>query len=307
MSEITVVVPTRGGARRLPVLLRALRAQTGVDLDVIVVVDGDIDGTEQALRAERELPLRVIVFDQNRGRSAALNAGFGAAEADLVLRCDDDFAPGPRHVATHRDAHRQGVRGVVGLPINSTSDSAYWRAYGLDADARFAAQAHALSADQRWRIWGGNTSLPRDLFVQLGGFDERYEGYGWEDLDLGYRIQQAGVPIDLVDEAAVVHHLASVDTRSRSARAYASGTARARFEQLHGPGTTGVPGPPSAWSRAVGSLARTLTPARTQVLAGAVDRALPVLPRPVARKAVALVVESAGQAGFVGGIPDGRR
>jgi len=44
-----------------------------------------------------------------------------------------------------------------------------------------------------------------------------------------------------------------------------------------------------------------LTYDRTEHLASTIDRMLPLLPRPAARKAIALIVESAARAGFVSG------
>jgi hypothetical protein len=56
--------------------------------------------------------------------------------------------------------------------------------------------------------------------------------------------------------------------------------------------------PQEAWSALVRTTARGLTAARVRQYAGLVDRVLPVLPRPIGEKAVALVVESAGLAGL---------
>ena len=52
------------------------------------------------------------------------------------------------------------------------------------------------------------------------------------------------------------------------------------------------------WSRLTYAVASQLDEQRVARLGAAVDRALPALPAPVGRKAVALVVESAGHAGF---------
>lgn len=59
-------------------LLNVLARQTLTDFEVVVVVDGDIDDTAGMLG--RDYPhVQVIVFPENRGRAAALSAGFAAA------------------------------------------------------------------------------------------------------------------------------------------------------------------------------------------------------------------------------------
>ena len=300
MTRASVVVPSRGGAGRLPILLRALERQTHPDWEVIVVVDGDIDGSAAVLDAFSYLPLRVIVFPENRGRVTALNAGFEAAAGDILIRADDDFEPSPGHVAAHVHAHEGQPVGVVGLPRNVAPDSAYLRAYGAEADRRFREYAASLPAAERWRLWGGNVSVTRETYDRLGGYDTSYRGYGWEDVDFGYRLHRLGLPVVLVPDAEVTHHMAAVTTRIRVRRAWESGRARAHFEDLHGAGSSGRTQPgDGAWNRLVRGAARAAGPRRLALLSRAVDRALPVLPAPWGRKAVALLVEAASVAGFV--------
>lgn len=296
MTKASVVIPSRGGAMRLPVLLEALAAQTHPDWEAIVVVDGDIDGSAAVIERYAHLPVRCIVLPENKGRVTALNTGFGAANGTVLIRADDDFEPAPGHVAAHVAAHADVECGAIGLPLNIARDNAYMRAYGYDADRRGRESAYAAPADDRWRHWGGNTSVTRTIFDRVGGFDDRYRGYGWEDVDFGYRVHALGYPIVMVPDAEVRHHMASIDTRTRATRAYASGLARSRFEQIHSV-VTSASEPNSVWERLTRRVADHLDAESTSTTAGFVDRLLPAMPRPVGRKAVALVVESAARAG----------
>ena len=69
-----------------------------------MVLDGDIDNSEAVVRhAARELPIRLVVFEANRGRSAApLNAGFREASGEVLVRCDDDMVPDSDYVRKSR-------------------------------------------------------------------------------------------------------------------------------------------------------------------------------------------------------------
>ena len=119
MTLASVIIPSRGGAQRLPTLLSALAAQDDHSWEAIVVIDGDVDDSASVVaRYDRQLPVRCIVFPENRGRVAALNAGFEAARGDVLIRCDDDMEPRPDYVAQHRRAHRGDRCGAVGLPLN---------------------------------------------------------------------------------------------------------------------------------------------------------------------------------------------
>lgn len=300
MTSASLIIPTRGGAARLPVLFDALRHQSHTDWEAIVVIDGDIDGSADVVARYADLPVRVVVFPENRGRVTALNTGFAAADGDVLIRCDDDFEPSVGHVAAHVAAHEARECGAIGLPLNIAAENAYMRVYGHDADERGRRDAYATPPRERWKLWGGNTSVRRKVFDRLGGFDDRYRGYGWEDLDFGYRLHQLGLPIELLPDAEVRHHMASVDTRARAQRALLSGMARHTFDTLHGSGASGkqVQARTSVWNAAVVGASCALTPATTPVVAGAVDRLLPPLPEALGRKLVALIVEAAGASGY---------
>lgn len=298
-SRATVVVPSRGGAARLPGLLRALEAQTHRNFDVVVVLDGDIDGSAEVLAGFGHLPLTTIVFPENRGRVAALNAGFAAAHGEVLIRADDDFEPAPHHIAAHVAAHSGDPVGAVGLPLNVAPDSPYLRAYGADADRRFRDYAQSLPAEERWRLWGGNVSVTRATYDRLGGYDTSYSGYGWEDVDFGYRLHRLGLPVVLIPDADVIHHMAAVTTRIRVRRAWDSGRARAHFETLHGPGSSGpAHRGTGVWNTLVGAVSLAAGPRALALAARTADRALPALPAALGRKVVALVVEAASLAGF---------
>lgn len=298
MTQASVVVPSRGGALRLPRLLAALAAQTHSDMEIIVVVDGDIDGTEQMLAAS-PVPVRTIVFPENRGRSAALNAGFDAATGDVLIRCDDDLEPAMDWVGAHVSAHDGEPVGIIGLYRNVYPDGPYARAYGRKSDRLFSEQAYATPADRTWRYWAGNVSVTRETFDRIGPYSSEYRSYGWEDVDWGYRLHLASVPVTMLPQAEAVHYSPSVSTAVRSNRAFLSGAARRTFERLHGLDAAGsLERPNGAWGAAVRGLARWSDEVRLQRVAATVDRLLPALPARAGEKLVALTVESAAIAGY---------
>ncbi|WP_125767059.1 glycosyltransferase [Lapidilactobacillus wuchangensis] len=57
-----------------------------------------------------------------------------------------------------------------------------------------------------WLIfWVGHSSLPRQEFLDLGGFDESFNGWGYEDIDLGIRWFKADYDIQFAGEIGSVH------------------------------------------------------------------------------------------------------
>ncbi len=297
--EASIVVPSRGGAARLPFLFDALRTQTNPSWEAIIVVDGDVDGSADVIEAVRgELPVTGIVFPENRGRSAALNAGFAAARGDVLIRCDDDLRPKPDYVAQHVAQHVSSPRGVIGLYRNEYPDTPYSRAYGRQRDGLFRAEAYATAPADHWRYWAGNVSVTRETYDRVGEYDTDFRAYGWEDVDWGYRLHQSGAEVVFVPELETPHHIAAVTTEIRVKRAFYSGAAKQTFSAKHGvevlggqtPGA-GVWGKLIDWTAQRDGLGRLLEKARKT------DRSLDRMPRWLAEKRVAWLVESAAVAG----------
>ncbi|MFW0108303.1 glycosyltransferase family 2 protein [Rothia sp. P7181] len=302
MYKAAVIIPTRGGASKLHYPLDALEQQTEKDFQVIVVCDGDIDGSESVVKTYQQrgiLNIEAIVFPENRGRSKALNAGHQAADAEILIRCDDDLEPGEDFIAEHIRLHQgDGETGVIGLVHNVYPDNAYARAYGYHRDIKFREDAYRVSPDRRWNFWNANASLSRHMYEKVGGYDERYRLYGWEDVDMGYMLHQAGATIILAPELESRHHIAATTTVGRATRALHSGAARAIFVEKHGDDVLGEVKLHGLWGTAVKAVAALTTEKTINIFGSAIDSVADRLPRKVSEKLISLVVESAGYAGI---------
>ena len=233
-----MIIPTFQGANRLPIVLSALsRQQTTVRFDVVVAVDGDVDGSEAVVRshaAAEQLDVTVVVLEQNQGRPVALNAGFAAARGRVLIRCDDDLVPAPDFVDRHCRLHVDEDQAVIGLYRNVMAENAYWIAWGADAATRFNEGAMAAMSPTRWRYWAGNCSVTRSLFDRVGPYDVAFRSYGYEDADWGYRAAQQGAQFTIDPGLETEHRVPSTTAAERSARAFASGSASIRFSTKHG-------------------------------------------------------------------------
>ena len=206
---------------RRALLGRVLQALFDQDLDhdayeIVLVDDGSTDGTyETILQSLRPPCAFYLVRQHNQGLAAGRNAGIERARGELILFMDDDVLATPgllsAHVRFHR-AHPDAIcRGVAinvesfdELPAPNYSPRNYSGAY----------------------FWTTNVSVPLALVERAGRFDERFREYGWEDLELGFRLRNMGVPSLLTPEAVVFHHKpklepAQFDRVARQARAQA--------------------------------------------------------------------------------------
>ena len=297
--QAAVIIPSRGGAGVLHYPLDALSAQTERDFQVIVVLDGDIDQSEKVVDdyiARRTLNLTKIVFPENLGRVAALNAGHNAADADILIRCDDDLEPGPDYVANHLRLHRD-YDGVIGTLNNIFPKTAYSQVYGTYRDAKFKEAALGTPESERWHYWNGNSSVSAELYRTIGGFDPAYRLYGWEDVDLGKMIADAGGKIIISDAVETKHYAEATTTAVRALRALHTGSARTIFVRKHGEDAHAAPNPGGLWGAAVKALAAVSTEANIRRIGNTLDAVLLKLPAKIAEKLVALQVEAASYAG----------
>lgn len=217
---ISVIVPTHNRRERLERKLRGLEAQTG-EFEVVVVADGCTDDTVAFLADYRPVyPLKVLYTD-GKGPAFARNRGTEAAEGEILLFSDDDVLPGPGWIQAHQDAHSEAKTVAVGrlvLPPELRNSGAT----DLPGPRVFW-----------WNVTGNNTSLPKSLFDEIGGYDEAFSAYGGEDPDLGYRLVRAGGRLKFLAAAEGVHE-AYEHQKGALLRAKAAGEAHVRVWKKHG-------------------------------------------------------------------------
>lgn len=300
-----MIIPTYRGADRLPNVLAALAQQeTTLAFEVVVAIDGDVDGSEATVTscaAPEHLDVTVVVLEQNQGRPAAINAGFAAARGRVLIRCDDDLVPATDFVERHCRLHPDEEQAVIGLYRNVMAENAYWVAWGAAAARQFNESAVAAPADERWRYWAGNCSVTRALFDRVGPYDSAFRSYGYEDADWGYRAAEAGASFTIDPDLETEHRVPSTTTAERSTRAFFSGSASTRFTAKHGSVLPRSPrsSRPTAlvWALLVWSGSFIDGPETAQRRGARIDRALERVSPRLGRKLVAWSVESAARAG----------
>jgi len=301
---VSIVIPSFGGAERLPQVIGALASQqTSLAWEAVVVLDGTPDRSREVLDGLDAPFLRVLDLPENRGRAAALNAGCHAATGELLIRCDDDLVPRPDFVEGHARWHQeQERRGVIGLCLNALPPTPYAEVWGWGADETQRRAAYAGHPGARWRLWAGNCSVRRTLHEEIGGYDESFRAYGWEDVEYGYRLHLAGAAFVLDPALETPHRVAAITTAIRCERAFRSGQARARFARKHQVDpVVSLPDPTIrqlVWHGLVGAASLGTTANQYRRGGDVVDGLLSYLPRNAGRRLVGLSIEAAAAAGF---------
>jgi GT2 family glycosyltransferase len=195
-------------------------AEQGVDIELMVVDNGSSDGAVAYLEREG---VPHISLPRNVGFAAAVNLGASRVTAPTVLSLNADTELVPGCVGALLDAldADPSLGGVLPRILQLEGEVADRPA--LD-DARLYSAGQALLADGRaieesagqaqrpehrrrhevFGVCGAACLLRRELFDQLGGYDESYFAF-YEDVDLNLRARIAGWRFEYVPEATVWH------------------------------------------------------------------------------------------------------
>lgn len=216
MDSVSVIIPTRNRTEKLLRALRALEAQT-LDrhaVEVLVVDDGSTEPTAAAVAGfSQESPLRVRLLAQPpRGAGAARNAGIRAARSELLVFLGDDTIAPPdflqQHLRCHGEAGLESAIAVVGYTTwpEDMRVTPFMRFVGECGPQFDYARMKPNGRVPFCCFYTSNLSLPRRVLERLAyAFDEDFSVWGWEDTELGYRLERLGVPL-YYHPAAVVYH-----------------------------------------------------------------------------------------------------
>jgi glycosyltransferase involved in cell wall biosynthesis len=232
--SISVIIPTHDRPEQLLTCLRGLAEQTAsrVSFEVLVIMDGCTDRTHAIVSAVR-LPYALTILRQPRnGQAVARNLGAAEADGRTLLFLDDDIIPEPDLVDQHARLHERAERAVgLGAMPQVVPPLANWyvRWYAQRWNAHYAHLASGRPAT--WQdCYGGNLSLVRTEFLDIGGFATDLPHS--HDAELGYRLQEAGMTFVYLSRA-VGRHDDRKGTRELTAAIQRHGVAAVELSRRH--------------------------------------------------------------------------
>jgi GT2 family glycosyltransferase len=217
--SVAVVVPSWNSGELLARCFDSLVDQ-GVELETMVVDNGSTDGSVELLE-QGGIPH--VALPRNTGFAAAVNLGVArtTAKAILVLNADTVLEPGCAGRlldALEADPALGGVQPRIlqlersgAAPPLVDSACLYSAGQALTRDGRALElgagepqRRELLQPREVFGVCGAACLLRRELFAQLGGYEERYFAF-YEDVDLNVRARIAGWRFEYVPQAVVWH------------------------------------------------------------------------------------------------------
>ena len=167
------------------------------EYEIVFVNDGSTDDTlTMAEELAKTAPCRLKVLTKaNDGLSRARNLGIRNCEGAIILFMDDDTFADPALLTEHLAVHAAHPRAVVIGWVNHIEE--------LD---RPGPRKYVMADYSRSFFWTSNVSVRKKFVDEVGGFDEEFREYGWEDMELGYRLKNMGLERLTCDKAIVSHY-----------------------------------------------------------------------------------------------------
>ena len=194
----TIQLCTYNRAALLERVLDACFEQTvpSESYEVVLVNDGSPDNTLKVIeRARSRATCRFeVINQQNSGLAKGRNAGIARAQGERIIFIDDDVLPLPNFVEEHlrsHDAHPKAIVRGGAINVESFDDlpPPVWSIKDYSANY----------------FWTTNVSVPLATIRAIGGFNESFSEYGWEDIDVGLRLRFGGVKA-VFNKHALVYH-----------------------------------------------------------------------------------------------------
>lgn len=202
---ISVVIPNYNGEyllkKNLPEVFKALIGS----FEVIVVDDGSKDGSIEFLKKQKVRLLRNL---ENMGFSTTVNKGVKAARGEIVVLLNTDVVP-QRNFLNPLVSHFKdpSIFAVGCLDRSLEKGKVIKRGRGIGKWSKgflVHARGEVNKSNTLWAS-GGSSAFRKTVWNKLGGLNEIYNPFYWEDIDISYRALKLGYKIVFEKESIVNH------------------------------------------------------------------------------------------------------
>ncbi|MGF1520838.1 MAG: glycosyltransferase [Leptolyngbyaceae cyanobacterium] len=198
--SVSIVIPVYNGGESFKQCLASIKTSLRIPDEVIVVSDGDTDGSWQVAEAAGA---KVLKLSTSGGPARARNVGAQATSGEIVFFVDADVTLYPDTVGLVEQAFQQ--QPDLAALIGSYDDAPGADNFLSQYKNLFHHYTHQTSSETASTFWGACGAIRRSAFQAVGGFDEGYRKPCIEDIELGYRLKRAGYSIRLCKDIWVKH------------------------------------------------------------------------------------------------------
>lgn len=245
--KIEVIMSAYNNVRDLKLVLDSYIAQSDNDFSICIADDGSGPEVQLLVNEYKDLNIRHI-WQEDCGfrRTKILNKGIASSTADHIIFTDGDCIPSPDFIADHRkmaskNTYTVGVRVYVKKEISEQLRSnminrkklfntTWLLIQSLNKKVTKPEQAIrypdfllplVTKLKPRMTRFGSNLAMSRDILNEVNGLDEDYEGWGYEDTDLLWRLSEKGLtPAGKLGRCCQYHLDHKISKENKDAKAH---------------------------------------------------------------------------------------
>lgn len=151
--------------------------------EILIIDDGSEDNTLDLLNeyVKKYSFFRYIASKKNNGITKTRNMLINNAKGKYIFFLDSDVFINKDLIKKHLDILENNEKIICQSHLILTNN--------FDKDNKF----NKLTDNSRAFFDTANLSVEKKYIEEVGGFDEGFSGYGWEDLELGLRLKKLGL------------------------------------------------------------------------------------------------------------------
>ena len=210
----TVIIPSYNTLPHLKNTYESIKRYGG-DVDIIIIDDASEDGTAEWLISLSDERLNRVLSPERKGHTYWYDEGMRLAETDIVSILHSDMIIGPgyfENMLKHLEKGKVVCATRIEPPIHPSGKEKIVRNFGDEAHnfmweafEKFTIQEKADSIGLTTRGIFAPWMLYKEDHLSIGGHDQRFAPFGYEDSDIFNRWILAGYEMVQSRDALVYH------------------------------------------------------------------------------------------------------
>jgi glycosyltransferase involved in cell wall biosynthesis len=195
---ISIIIPLHNAQKTLHKCLNAVFHSRFQDFEVLVVDD---DSEDNSIKIAESFPCKILKLEYNQGPSFARNWGAKNAKGEVLLFIDSDIVIQKDTLDLFVNSLRT-YPAVFGIYTQRPGSDKLLSLYQNFYAHKSIKQTKALTS----MLYSYCAAIKRDVFNEIGGFDQTWTRATFEDVEFGMRLTENGHQIYLNKDIEVVHH-----------------------------------------------------------------------------------------------------
>lgn len=197
---LSIVIPARNAQGTLKQCLRAVFSSVKDNFEVIVIDDASDDATSDIAK---KFQCVLIKLNKKSGPAFARNRGVEASKGNIILFIDSDIIINENTIPLILDnfSSDSELAAVVGM-LNEKIPHENLPSQFFNLRKHYD---YLLIDSDLSTLYTSITAIRKDIFIKVGGFNEKYTTASMEDAELGRRLYKFGYKIQLNKKISVVH------------------------------------------------------------------------------------------------------